>query len=77
MSLLLNFVFSANVSLRVTIAMQAALETVNINDDLEVDTLQKHFSHLEQGFEQHCHNMQPLLRTAGFRGFLENSRHAR
>lgn len=25
--------------------MQAAIETVNINDDLEVDTLQKHFSH--------------------------------
>lgn len=23
--------------------MQAAIETVNINDDLEVDTLQKHF----------------------------------
>ncbi|KAK4815383.1 hypothetical protein QYF61_001371 [Mycteria americana] len=35
-----------NVPLGVTIAMQAAIETVNINDDdLEVDTLQKHFSH--------------------------------
>lgn len=49
--------------------MQAAIETVNINDDLEVDTLQKHFSHSKEDFQQHCHNMQLLLRTAGFRVF--------
>lgn len=38
-------VYFRNVPLRVTIAMQTAIETVNIKDDLEVDTLQKHFSH--------------------------------
>lgn len=34
-----------NVPSRVTIAMQADIETIINNDDLQVDTLQKHFSH--------------------------------
>lgn len=53
--------------------MQAVIETVNISDDLEVDTLQKRFSHSKTDFQQHCHNMQLLLRIAGSRVFQENS----
>lgn len=36
-----------NIPLRVTIAIQFAFETVNINESLEGDTLQKYFSYSE------------------------------
>lgn len=46
-----------NIPLRVTIAIQPAIETVNINDGLGGDTLQNYFSHSQQDLKQHFYNI--------------------